>query len=73
MMSIGNTYANSFVGNLALDCKLLTHMDCVFTGNADCDMYVRNGQSVKLLHNVFDGDLSDHCQFEGPALYVYEE
>lgn len=73
VMSLRNTFADNFVGHLALDCAPVTHMDCVWTNNENCDMFVRNGKAVKLLRNTFDGPLTDHCQFEGTGHYICTE
>ena len=70
VISIGNTFADNFVGHLALDCYPLTHEDCTWTNSEDCDMFVRNGKAIKLVHNVFDAELTDSCQFNGSEPFV---
>ena len=62
MFSIGNTYADNFVGNIALDSMILLHMDCVFTNSSDCDMFIRNANAAKLIGNTFDGPMTDSCK-----------
>lgn len=64
VMSFGNTYADNFVGNIALDSMILMHANCTFTNNQDCDMFVRNSAAVQLVGNTFDGPMTDSCQFE---------
>lgn len=62
VISTGNTFANNFVGNIALDSKILMHMNCTFTGSGDCDMFVRGCSAVQLVGNTFDGEMSESCQ-----------
>lgn len=73
VVNIGNTFAENFVGHLALDCTPLTYIDCIWTGNEDCDMYVRGGSVIKMIHNTFDGAMTDSCQFDSSENLVWSE
>lgn len=63
VISTDNTFADNFVGSIALDSQILMHMNCIFTNNSDCDMFVRNSNAVKLIGNTFDGAITDSCEF----------
>lgn len=71
--SLNNTFADNFVGHLALDCHPLTHMNCTFTNNEDCDLFIRSGRAVKFINCIFDGKPEEHVEFENPEGYVYAE
>lgn len=68
-----NTFIQNFVGHLALDCTPLLYMNCTWTGNQDCDMFVRGGSMIKLLHNTFDGPMEETCRFSESENCVYTE
>lgn len=65
VISIGNTYAENFVGTIALDSPTLVHMNCTWTQNKDCDMFARNPSALKMIGNTFDGPMADSCRIEG--------
>lgn len=63
VISTDNTFADNFVGSIALDSQILMHMNCVFANNSNCDLFVRNSNAVKLIGNTFDGAITDSCEF----------
>lgn len=73
VVSVRNTFADNFVGHLALDCYPLTHMDCTWTNSRDCDMFIRNGRAIKLIGNTFDGDMAESCKMVGSEHAVLAE
>ena len=72
-VSTGNTFADNFVGNIALDGMILMHMNCIFTGSEDCDMFVRGCSVVQLIGNAFDGAMTDSCQLVNSENLIFAE
>ena len=61
----GNQFSNNFTGCLALDCAPLTCLRNAFSGSEDCDLYARNGKSVKLIGNTWSDAPETSCRFDG--------
>lgn len=73
IISSGNTFADNFVGSIALDSPVLMHMNCTFTSNENCDMFIRNSSALQLIGNTFDGPMADSCEIVDTANIVYIE